>query len=202
MAPKTGDNPLRKHWQSTEKEENIVTVTKCLKLWKQRLFTFSFWLFRQQNIKVLSSIISEDFLLFSLEQFVPLARATKYQGYVRFSRAKIWNALPLDLRSEHHIIKFAFGLKRHFRSKPKLYFLTFVILSCTIFLSVFCCVCCFNFLFHQGPIQTSLAERGTPEWILFNVSAPLWCMLNAKWLNYKTNNDKLAIMGEHCLALG
>ena len=37
---------------------------------------------------------------------------------------------------------------------------------------------------------------------IVNVSAPLWCMPNAKWLNYKTNNDKLAILGEHCLALG
>ena len=160
MAPKTGDNPLRKHWQSTEKEENIVTVTKFLKLWKQRLFTFAFWLFWQQNIKVLSSIISEDFLLFSLEQFLPLARATKYQSYVRFSRAKIWNALPLDLRSEHHIIKFAFGLKRHFRSKPKWDFLTFVILSCTIFLSVFCCVCCFIF-FIRVPFRPALLN-GAP----------------------------------------
>ena len=37
---------------------------------------------------------------------------------------------------------------------------------------------------------------------IVNVSAPLRCMLNAKKLNYKTNNDKLALMGEHCLALG
>ena len=162
MAPKTGDNPLRKHWQSTEKEENIVTVTKFLKLWKQRLFTFAFWLFWQQNIKVLSSIISEDFLLFSLERFVPLARATKYQGYVRFSRAKIWNALPLDLRSEHHIIKFAFGLKRHFRSKPKWDFLTFVILSCTIFYLYF--VVCVVFSFSSGSHSDQPCWTGHP-WV-------------------------------------
>ena len=47
-----------------------------------------------------------------------LARTTKYQGSFRFSGAKIWNTLVLDLRGEHDINKFAFGLKRHFRSKP------------------------------------------------------------------------------------
>ena len=62
-----------------------------------------------------------------------LARTTKYQGSFRFSGAKIWNTLPLDLRREHDINKFAFGLKRHFRSKPNWASLTFVILSCTIF---------------------------------------------------------------------
>ena len=49
---------------------------------------------------------------------LPLARTTKYQGSFRFSRAKIWNTLPLVLRSEHDFNKFGFGLKRHFRSKP------------------------------------------------------------------------------------
>ena len=43
-----------------------------------------------------------------------LARTTKYQGSFRSSGAKIWNTLPLDLRSEHDISKIAFGLKRHF----------------------------------------------------------------------------------------
>ena len=47
-----------------------------------------------------------------------LARTTKYQGSFRFSGAKIWNTLVLDLRREHDVNKFAFGLKRHFRSKP------------------------------------------------------------------------------------
>ena len=42
---------------------------------------------------------------------------------------------------------------------------------------------------------------GVRQYFIVNVSAPLWRMLNAKWLNYKTNNDKLAIMGEHCGSL-
>ena len=50
---------------------------------------------------------------------LPLARTTKYQGFFRFSGAKIWNTRPLDLRSEHDIKKSAFGRKRQFRSKPK-----------------------------------------------------------------------------------
>ena len=133
-----------------------------LKLWTRHLFTFAFWLFWQQNNKVLSSIFSDDFLLFSLEQFLSLARTTKYQGYFRFSRAKIWNDLPLDLRSEHHINKFAFGLKRHFRSQPKWAFLTFVILSCTIFLSVFCCVCCF-FFFIWVPFRPASLNWAPPS---------------------------------------
>ena len=33
------------------------------------------------------------------------ARTTKYQGSFRFTGAKICNTLPLDLRSEHYIIK-------------------------------------------------------------------------------------------------
>ena len=49
---------------------------------------------------------------------LPLARTTKYQGSFRFSGARIWNALPLALRSKHDLNKFGFGLKRHFRSKP------------------------------------------------------------------------------------
>ena len=32
---------------------------------------------------------------------LPLARTTKYQGSFRFSGARIWNALPLALRSKH-----------------------------------------------------------------------------------------------------
>ena len=34
---------------------------------------------------------------------LPLARTTKYQGSFRFSGAKFWNTLPLDLTSEHDI---------------------------------------------------------------------------------------------------
>ena len=36
---------------------------------------------------------------------LPLARTTKYQGSFRFSGAKFWNTLPLDLTSEHDINK-------------------------------------------------------------------------------------------------
>ena len=49
---------------------------------------------------------------------LPLARTTKYQGFFRFSGARIWNTLPLALRSKHDLNKFGFGLKRHLRSKP------------------------------------------------------------------------------------
>ena len=45
---------------------------------------------------------------------LPQARTTKYQGSFRFSGAKIWNTLSLELRSTHDINKFGFGLKRHF----------------------------------------------------------------------------------------
>ena len=95
---------------------------------------------------------------------LPLARTTKYQGSFRFSGAKIWNTLPLDLRSEHDINKVLFGLKRHFTSKPNWASVSFVILSCTIFYLYLSGV--LFFLFHQGPIQTSLAELGTPEYRL------------------------------------
>ena len=45
-----------------------------------------------------------------------------------------------------------------------------------------------------------MSKNGFEE--IVNVSAPFRCMLNAKKLNYKANNDKFALMGEHCLALG
>ena len=34
---------------------------------------------------------------------LPLARTTKYQGSFRFSGAKIWNTLPLALKSKHDL---------------------------------------------------------------------------------------------------
>ena len=83
---------------------------------------------------------------------LPLARTTKYQGSFRFSGAKIWNMLPLTLRSEHHLNKFEFSLKRHFRSKPIWAFNTFAILSCSIFFNLLLFFVLF-FYFHQGPIQ-------------------------------------------------
>ena len=76
---------------------------------------------------------------------LPLARTTKYQGSFRFSRAKIWNTPLLALRSEHDLNKFGFGLKRHFRSKPKWAFNTFPIVSCSIFFICYCFFCCFFF---------------------------------------------------------
>ena len=36
-----------------------------------------------------------------------LVRTTKYQGSFRFSGTKIWNTLPLSLRSEHDLNKFS-----------------------------------------------------------------------------------------------
>ena len=48
------------------------------------------------------------------------------------NRRYLTNTLPLDLRSEHDINKFAFGLKRHLRSKSNLASFTFVILGYTI----------------------------------------------------------------------
>ena len=105
---------------------------------------------------------------------LPLARTTKFQGSFKFSGAKIWNTFPLYLRSEHDIDKVSFGLKRHFTSKQKALHikaelsLSFVILSCTIFYLYLSGV--LFFLFHQGPVQTSLAELGTPEYCLKNIT--------------------------------
>ena len=96
---------------------------------------------------------------------LPLARTTNYRGSVRFSGAKIWNTLPLALRSKRDLNKFGFGLKRHFRPRPNWASNIFAILSCSncFFICFFNSVFCVVFSFHQGPIQTSLAELGTPE---------------------------------------
>ena len=77
-------------------------------------------------------------------------------------QAKIWNTLPLALRSEHDLNKFGFGLKRHFRSKPNWASNAFAILGCSNFFYLLLFFVLF-FSFHQGPIQTSLAELGTPD---------------------------------------
>ena len=69
---------------------------------------------------------------------LPLAQTTKYQGSLRFSGAKIWDTLPLALRSEHDLNKLGFGLKRHFRSKPNWTSNTFAILSCSNFFICYC----------------------------------------------------------------
>ena len=61
---------------------------------------------------------------------------------VQWIGTKIWNRLPLDLRSEQDINKFASGLKGHFRCKPNW-------ASATFFLLVRCFV-----LFKQGSTQT------------------------------------------------
>ena len=93
-----------------------------------------------------------------------LARTTKYKGSFRFSGAKIWNTLPLDLRREYDINKFAFGLKRHFRSKPNWASLTFFILSCTIFY-LYWFVPCVVFSFSSEQPQSSLAELAGHPWL-------------------------------------
>ena len=84
---------------------------------------------------------SRDFHLYNMRHRdllrLLLARTTKYQGSLCFSGAKIWNTLPLDLRREHDINKFAFGLKRHFRSKPNWASATFCYTSCLIFFFFF-----------------------------------------------------------------
>ena len=94
---------------------------------------------------------------------LPLARTIKYQGSFRFSGAKIWNTLPLALRSEHDLYKFELGLERPFRSKPNWAFNTFAVLSCSIFLSVivFCVVV---FFFSSGPHLIQPRWTGHP-WI-------------------------------------
>ena len=71
---------------------------------------------------------------------------TNYQGSFRFMGAKIWNTLPLALRSELDLNKFGFGLKRHFRSKPNWASNTFAILSCSIFYLLLCFVLFFLFI--------------------------------------------------------
>ena len=78
----------------------------------------------------------------------------------RFSGAKIWKTLPLDLRSEHNINNFAFGLKMYFRSKPNWTSLTFFILTsqCTNFLSRSCVV----FSFSSGPPWNQPRWTGHP----------------------------------------
>ena len=45
---------------------------------------------------------------------LPLAKTAKYQSSFRFSGAKTWNMLPLNLRNESNYLKFKLGLKRHF----------------------------------------------------------------------------------------
>ena len=60
--------------------------------------------------------------------------------------------LPLTLRSEHDLNKFGFGLKRHFRSKPKWASSTFAILSCSIFFYLLLVFVLF-FLFIRAPFK-------------------------------------------------
>ena len=81
-----------------------------------------------------------------------LARTTKYQSSLRFSGDKIWNTLPLDLRSEHDLNKFGFGLKRLFRSRPNWASNTFAIFSCSNFVFNLLLVFVF-FLFIRAPFK-------------------------------------------------
>ena len=83
---------------------------------------------------------------------LPLARTTKYQSSLGFSGEKIWNTLPLDLRSKHDLNKFGFGLKGHFRSKPNWVSNTFAIFNCSNF--VFNLLLFFVFfLFIRAPFK-------------------------------------------------
>ena len=94
---------------------------------------------------------------------LPLARTTKYQGSFRFNGAKIWNTLPLAVRSKHYLNKFGLGLKRTLdpsQIEPPILSLYLVIL---IFFFICYCFFVFFFSFHQGPIQTSIAQLGTTE---------------------------------------
>ena len=84
---------------------------------------------------------------------LPLARTTKYQCSFRFSGAKIWNTLPLALRSKHDLNKFGFGLKRHFRSKPNWASNTVAILSCSNFFLSVIFLCVVFFLFVRAPFK-------------------------------------------------
>jgi len=80
-----------------------------------------------------------------------LAWTTKYQGSFRFSGAKIRNTLPLDLRSEHDINNFSFGLKGTLDpslTEPPLVLLYLVV----PFFIFICLVCCF-FFFIRGPYK-------------------------------------------------
>ena len=56
MAPKTGDSPLRKHQQSKEKKERIVTATIHFLEVKAASVHFAFRLFRKRNSKFFSVI--------------------------------------------------------------------------------------------------------------------------------------------------
>ena len=49
---------------------------------------------------------------------LPLVRTTSTRALLGSPGAKIWNTLPLALRSHYNLKKFRFGLKRQFRSKP------------------------------------------------------------------------------------
>ena len=98
-------------------------------------------------------------------------RTTKYRSSFRFSGAKIWNTLPLALRSEHDLIKFGVGLKRHFRSKLNWASSTFAILSCSHFFCIcYCFLCCFFF--------SSGLHSNQPRWT------------GHPWLNVVQNKNK------------
>ena len=64
MTPKSGDNPLRKHQQSTEKEErNEGDSDNFLRSESDNSLLLQFWLF-QQGSKKLFSVIAKHYLLF------------------------------------------------------------------------------------------------------------------------------------------
>ena len=92
-------------------------------------------------------------------------RVTEICSICRYScsRAKIWNRLPLAQHEERALLKWVWvwPKKALIRPKPNWASNTFAILSCSNFFICYCLLCCF--FFHQGPIQTSLTELGTPD---------------------------------------
>ena len=88
-----------------------------------------------------------------------LARTTKYKSSFRFSGAKIWNTLPLDLRREHDIT-WKGTLDLSLTEPPLLFF----ILSCTIFY-LYWFVPCVVFSFSSEQPQSSLAELAGHPWL-------------------------------------
>ena len=137
--PKTNIFPVKILWSQPLVNDGL-SYWHCDQFWPDGLIVFALFLTSCKRLPELST------------------RAPSGSGEPRSGTC----TLPLALRSEHDLIKFGFGLKRHFRSKPKWASSTFAILSCShFFVSViaFCVV----FSFHQGPIQTSLAQLGTPD---------------------------------------
>ena len=100
------------------------------------------------------------------------------------SRAKIWNTLPLALRSEHDINMFGFGLKRHFKSKPNWASNAFTILGCSNFFYLLLFFVLF-FLFIRAPFKPA-----SLNWAPLNKYCSKLKYLNKlKWHFYYDDDD-------------